>query len=471
MEPKKKNSNMNSRPPIVTVLGHVDHGKTTLLDKIRNTAVASREAGGITQGIGASVVMTKNGKTITFIDTPGHAAFSNMRSRGAKIADIAILVISATDGVMPQTKEALEYILQANLPYIVAANKIDLPSADIEIVKSALEKEGVLIEGSGGDIPVIPISGKTGQGLDELLEMLILMTELHEISGTKDDPTESFVIESGKDKRGSFASVVVKNGCIAVGDDLVSEDGEMKVRGIFDYQAKNINEIVPGYPGQIIGFAKTPSVGSRLWKKNEKGAVVAKVSAKSMIAKLNEGEVGVFIKAQNAGSLEAVLANLPKKAIIMGSGVGDVTDSDIFMAKSTGADVYAFDSKTPSLVAKLADTEGVKIFEYKIIYELFEDIQKKIDGGAKIELGRAEIVASFPFDNKKVAGSKVVSGKITKNDKLILMRGDKEIGKVKVISLKKNKIDVPEVRQGEEFGIIFVPQLDFTIGDVIISLQ
>lgn len=471
MVAQKKNLNMNQRPPVVAVLGHVDHGKTTLLDKIRNTSVAAREAGGITQGIGASLVKTKTGNIITFIDTPGHAAFANMRARGAKIADIAILVVSTTDGVMPQTKEALEYILEAKIPFIVAANKIDLPSADIEMVKTAIEKEGVLIEGRGGDVPVMPVSGKTGQGLEELLEMIILLAQLHEVSGAPHFPLESFVIESGKDKRGSYASIVVKNGKVAVGDVLISEDGETKVRGIFDDQLKGVREIEPGYAGQIIGFTKVPSVGSPIWKKSEAGAVLAKSEEKAVVAKLEAEDVGVFIKAANAGALEAVIANLPKKTVVLGSGIGDIVDSDVFMAKSMGADIYAFESKTSGNVSKLADNEGVKIFEYKIIYELFEDIEKKIEGGLTVELGRAVVVASFPFDSKKVAGSKVISGRITKNDKLTLMRGDKEVGKVKVISLKKNRVDVAEVRQGEEFGVIFVPQLDFTIGDVIISLQ
>jgi len=461
---------VKQRTPIVTVLGHVDHGKTTLLDKIRNTNVASREAGGITQGIGASVIKAKGGD-ITFIDTPGHAAFSNMRSRGAAIADIAILVVSATDGVMPQTKEALEYILAAKIPFIVAATKMDLQSADIELVRSGLEKEGILLEGKGGDIPVVGVSAKTGEGIAALLEMIQLVFEMNEVKSDENSILEAYVFESGKDKRGAFASVVVKNGKISVGDDVVTEDEELKIRGIFDENNKSVSVVMPGYPGLIIGFSKVPKAGTPVWKRSEKGVEVVKKEVHAVVEKVSDDEIAVIIKAQNDGALEAVIANLPEKVVVVGRSVGDVNDSDVFLAKSMNADIYCFESKVPVPSRKLAEMEGVKIYSYGIIYELFESLEERLKKGLVVEAGRAEIVAVFPFNNKKIAGSKVISGKIAKGDSLILKRGDREVGKVKAISLKKNKVDVAEVGQGEEFGVIFIPQLDFTIGDAIISLQ
>ena len=468
---KLQNTAVKSRTPIVTVLGHVDHGKTTLLDKIRNTTVASREAGGITQGIGASTVKTKKGSDITFIDTPGHAAFSNMRSRGAAIADIAILVVSATDGVMPQTKEALEFILAAKTPFIVAATKMDLQSADIELVKTGMEKEGVLLEGKGGDVPVVPVSARSGDGIDALLEMIHLVWDMNEIKANENAVLEAYVFESGKDKRGAYASIVVKNGKLSVGDEIITEDEELKVRGIFDENNKSVKEVLPGYPGQVIGFSKVPGAGTPVWKKSEKGSEVIKKEEREMVAKLVDDEIAVILKAQNDGALEAVVANLPKKVVVVGKSVGEVNDSDVFLAKSMGADIYCFESRVPALSRKLAEMESVKIYTFGIIYELFEALEEKLKKGQVVEIGRAEIVAVFPFNNKKIAGSKVISGKITKGDNLILKRGDNEIGKVKAISLKKNKVDVGQVKQGEEFGVIFVPQLDFTMGDVIISLQ
>jgi translation initiation factor IF-2 len=469
MDKSEKTEVNNLRPPIVAVLGHVDHGKTTLLDAIRKTSVTEREAGGITQSIGASVVATKDGKKITFIDTPGHAAFKNMRKFGAKAADIAILVVAAEEGVKPQTKEALEYILDAGIPYIVAATKVDLPSASIEILQGQLEKEGVMFEGKGGDTPLIGLSARKGEGIENLLEMIALVAEVNGIKGREDAELEAFVIETSKDKRGPLVSVIVRNGTLRVGDEIVTQTVSAKVRGLIDDKGKAIKSVYPGEPAQIMGFNKFPDVGSVVWHSNDAKQAIAVKQEKPIYRKAKEGEVLVIVKAGNTGALEAIVSNLPKEAITVSTGVGEVNQSDVFLAKSTKSTIFAFESKVPPYVSKLADTEGVKIFSYSIIYELFEKLEKIIKEGIVEIRGEAQILAEFPYSNTRVAGSKVAKGNITKSDSITIMRGDKMIGKARVISIRKQKQEVNQVGQGEECGIIFAPQLDFEIGDTIVS--
>ena len=284
---------MKLRPPIVTVLGHVDHGKTTLLDAIRKTSVVKKEAGGITQSIGASVVTTKAGlpaqvgKKITFIDTPGHAAFSSMRSRGAKVADIAILVVAANDGVKPQTREALKHILEAKIAYIVAITKIDLASAKIESARSGLEKIGVSFEGSGGQVPLVLVSGKTSQGVEELLEMINLVAEVNEVKGDSEGALEAVVIEVSKDRKGPLASVVVRNGTLKVTSEIAAGGETGKGRGIFDDRGKTVKQVLPGYPGQILGFSQLPPVGAKVTALGDKEVVEKKEKKKRFSRLLN----------------------------------------------------------------------------------------------------------------------------------------------------------------------------------------
>jgi len=458
------------RPPIVTVLGHVDHGKTTLLDALRKTSVARKEAGGITQSIGASVVTTKEGKKITFIDTPGHAAFAEMRSRGAKLADIALLVVAVDDGVKPQTLEALKYIKEAKIPFIVVISKIDISSA-IEPVKGQLEKEGVLFEGRGGDTPVIALSAKTKKGIDELIEMIILVSEVNEIKADEKGALEAVVIETGKDSRGPLASVVVREGTLSVRDEISMDGIECKVRGLFDYEGKSIKKALPGEPVLILGLKELPPVGAKVTslKNGEVKKEITKRDLKS--SSVEEGEVGVVFKAKSAGALEALLANLPEKVVVVNSGVGAVNESDVFFAKSAEAYIFAYEVKVPSAVKKLAETEGVKIESFDIIYKLFERLQELVQEGQIKILGKAKIVASFPFNDQKVAGCKVLSGRIADKDTMLLMREDKEVGELRVVSLKKERKTIKEAKEGEEFGVIFKPQLDFEKGDVLVSFR
>jgi translation initiation factor IF-2 len=469
---EKDKNQLNRRPPIVVVLGHVDHGKTSLLDAIRKTNVTAGEVGGITQSIGASVVETKNGGKITFIDTPGHAAFGKMRSRGANVADIAILVVAQDDGVQPQTKEAIEIIKAAGIPFVVAGTKSDIAGVNAEVVKGQLEKEGIFFEGRGGQIPFISISAKTSSGLTELLEMLILMSEVAELKNDLTGDLEAVVIESGKDKMGPVATVVVRSGTIKVGEIIFTEEAECKVRALFDDKGKSIKEVLPGFPAKVFGFTGSPPVGSSVNRQSHE-AIKEAVKAKGVfdLRRLKDDEIPLILKAGNIGSLEAIIASLPPKIVIVDSGVGDVTSSDVINAKTGNAYIFAFESKMPNDIVKLAEAEKIKVERFEIIYELLQRLEEILKKGRVEIVGRAEVLASFPFNNKKVAGCKVLDGRITKGDFLVLIRDAKEIGKSKAISLKKQKLDVGSVGQSEEFGLITDPQLDFAIGDVIVSVR
>jgi translation initiation factor IF-2 len=468
---KNKDSGEILRPPIVTLLGHVDHGKTTLLDAIRNTRIASKEAGGITQSTGASVVKTHEGKEITFIDTPGHAAFEKMRSRGATVADMSILVVAADDGVKPQTKEAIKHIKDAKTPYLVAFTKVDLETSDVEKAKRELEQEEVLFEGRGGNVPFVQVSAKKGKGLNELLETISLLWEVSD-KPDKKDKLEAVVIETGKDKRGSTISVVVRQGRVEVGDEVVAEGIEAKVRGLFDHKGKSVRKIVSGYPTLILGFKELPPVGAVVLEKTD---VINKKTEKTKRERreVKEGELPVVIKANSQGSLEAVISNLPKDAVLIESGVGDVTKNDIFMAKSStpNASIFVFESKVPTQVERLADVEGIAIETFDIIYKLFERLEELIKEGKEKIKGIAQIEKSFPYNNKLVAGCRIKRGVVEKGDSVVLISDGEEKGRVRIISIRKQKDEVTSVKDGEECGILFKPQLDFGKGDMLVSVS
>ena len=468
---RKKHQLENLRPPIVTILGHVDHGKTTLLDAIRKTNFVAKEAGGITQSTGTSQVATKEGKKITFIDTPGHAAFAKMRSRGAKVADIAVLVVSLDRGVKPQTKEALSCIKEEAIPYIVVFSKSDLTSADIKKVQGQLESEGVSFEGAGGDVPKVKVSAKTGTGIDNLIELISLVAEVNEIKGDSAGELEAVVVETSKDKKGPLATIVVRNGTVGVGDEIVADNKSARVRGIFDHKDKPTRQLYPGDPGSILGFKELPAVGTKIQSDSGK-EIKLEVKKSRVVLEKAEDRIPVVIKTQNAGSLEDLLGNLPEEIQVILSGVGDVNESDVFMAKSSHpARIFVFEAKVSTSVKRLADTEGVKIERFEVIYELFDKLEELIEQGKEKILGEAEIITEFPYDNKKVAGCKVAKGRIDRSDKLTLVRGDEELGSIKVVSMKKQKQDVSVAKEGEEFGLIFSPQLDFKAGDMILSVR
>lgn len=460
--------NKNLRPPIVTVVGHVDHGKTSLLDTIRKTSVTKREAGGITQSIGATTVLTKEGKNITFIDTPGHALFANMRSRGVTLADICILVVAADDGVQPQTKEAIGLLQASGVPFVTAITKIDLPTSNVETALQSLEKEGVFFEKRGGDTPYVEVSSKTGTGIDELMDLIGLLSEVHEINGEKDAKLDGFVIETVKDKRGMMVSVVVKNGSIKVGSTIFANTLSAKVKGIFNENQKQVKEILPGFAGQILGFSELPETGSLI---SSDPQTVKEILSVNKNKNLDDTKLKIFVKAKTAGSMEALINNIPEGVQVVGSGVGDLTESDIFFAKAGNLPIYLFEAKYPNTIRKLAETEGIKIERFEIVYDLLETLKKILEDGREIILGKAQIQASFPFNGKKVAGSKIISGTIKVGTNVKLIRNEKEIGKVRITSIRKQKDEVTSVSQGEECGILFAPQLDFQPSDVLLSVN
>lgn len=455
------------RPPIVVVVGHVDHGKTSLLDAIRKTAVTKREAGGITQSIGATVAETKNGK-ITFIDTPGHALFTKMRSRGVEIADVAILVVAADDGVQPQTKEAIQILRESNTTFIVALTKVDLATASIETTLGQLEKEGIYFEKRGGDTSWVAVSSKTGQGVDELLELISLVFEVKGVGGNMSNELEGFVIETARDKRGLLVSVVVRSGNIKVGDIIFAGSIKAKIKGLFDSNLKSVKVVVAGYPAQILGFEELPSVGSSVASQSLKTEIQERKQEKK---EGSEAKVKIFVKARTVGSLEALLSNIPEDIYVVGSGVGDLTESDVFYSKAGGAIIFLFESKFSSQVRKLTEMEGLKIERFDVVYAFLDRLKELSEKGHEIIVGKAQILAIFPFDGKRVAGSKILQGVITKTQNTKIFRGEKEIGRVRIISIKKQKEEINEAKQGEECGILFAPQLDFQVGDVLVSVD
>jgi len=456
------------RPPVVTVLGHVDHGKTTLLDVIRATNVQSREAGGITQRIGASVVKTKNNQEIVFIDTPGHAAFAKMRSCGANACDLAVLVVASDDGVKPQTRESIKYIKEAQIPFLVAFTKIDLPSARVEVVKKQLAEEGVYLEGLGGDVPFVSVSARNKVGIDDLLELILLLAGVSNLEGLPDEKLKAVVIETAKTKAGLTVSAIVKQGILRVKDEVYVGTVKAKIRGLIDAFGKSVNEILPGYPALILGFEELPPVGGVITDTPETNIKSKENPQLKEESAASDFKVSLIIKAESQGVLEAILGGIKPEVRIVDFGIGEVTKNDVLMAKTTGSLIFTFGVKVASEIKKLAESEGVRIEEFDIIYKLFERLDELVSGLEIKEIAKAEILTEFPFDGKRVAGCRMIVGEINIKDKLILKRGERVLGEVKIISLKKQKQAISKVGQGEEFGILFMPQFDFKVGDMLV---
>lgn len=451
---------MQPRPPIVVVLGHVDHGKTTLLDAIRSTDVASREYGGITQSIGAYQV-TIDSKKLTFIDTPGHEAFSQMRSRGAKVADIAILVVSANDSVMPQTAESIKIIQDAGIPYIVAINKIDLPEANIDKVIQDLLRHNVLLENYGGEVPFLKVSAKKREGVKELLDLIQLIAEMNEVSGDPDAPLEFAVIESRLDKnRGPVATLVIRNGTLKVSQEITIDAQKSKVRSLIDYLGKNVLEAGPGTPIEVVGLNKIPPVG----------ATTSDSEPKTQI-KTEDGALNLILKADTLGSLEAILATIPPNVNLLQSSTGEINEAEVLLARSTKAIILGFNTKASPAALKLAQIEKVLVRTYKIIYELLDELKDAAAGMLVPEvteeiLGNGEIIAEFPFEKLKIVGTKVIDGRVAKGD--LVKIGDQ---KSRIKSLRVGKDEINKVEKGKECGILLDPQIDFRPGDAIIAYR
>ena len=479
---------MKSRPPIVVILGHVDHGKTTLLDYIRKSRITNKEHGGITQRIGAYEIETniKGYETnkITFIDTPGHEAFSKLRARGANIADIAILVIDAKDSVKPQTIECISHIKSSNIPFIVALNKIDLPDINLEKVKNDLLKHEVVIEDKGGKIPVLTISAKTGKGINELLESILLVSSDLKLEYDVNASSESYIIETKKDKRGIVASVVIKNGKLAIGDTIYSKENKAKIRSMINDVGRQLKEVIPSTPFEMLGFNELPAVGSKITNKQEvfKEKEENKYQEKEINMdellgkdKKKEKKLSLIIKADSLGSLDTIVSSLKSNSnieIVLGS-VGNINKSDVFLAKTTKSIIIGFASNYSFEIGELAKQEKIIIKSYNIIYELLEELNevakviREKEQSEKNLKGEAKVLANFIIEGEKVYGIKVLKGKINLNDELQIYRQNNLLGKAKLISLKQRAKSVKEVKKDQEAGILTNPQLDFRVGDVV----
>jgi translation initiation factor IF-2 len=490
---KKQAVEISSRPPVVAVLGHVDHGKTSLLDYIRHAHVAEKEFGGITQHIGAYQTKVKNKdeeRNITFIDTPGHEAFAKMRSRGATAADIAILVVAADDSVKPQTIDSIRQIQDAKTPIIVAINKMDLEGANVQKVKQDLAKYGVQVEGFGGDVPWIGVSAKTGAGIPELLDLIVLVWDMLEKEPIQDIFSGN-VIETKVDKgKGIVASVIVKHGILKPGVKLYQEDMFLgKVRGMFDEYGQQVKEALPGKPVALLGFDTMPTIGAVLSEiptsQSSVGASNQSVLQNQMkkpflpdflkpIAEQEEEKLIIILKTDTAGSMEAIKAAFPEKIQIVSEGYGDINEADILSARSNKAFVVGFNVQCKGSAAKLADTEKVVYRTYTIIYELLDEMADVVAGMKEVisgerEMGQGDILASFPFDGMQVAGTRVTQGRLAKGDLVKIIRGEEEIGRAKIKSLRQGKLEVTKVESGNECGVLFDKTLAFQVKDAIIS--
>ena len=493
MTKKKIETKTSTRPPIVAVLGHVDHGKTTLLDSIRKTTVAAHEHGGITQHIGAYQVEVGHERhLITFIDTPGHEAFAKMRSRGAQVADIALLVVAADDGVMPQTKESIEQIRDSGAQMIVVINKIDMPGVIIEKVKADLAKNGVQVEGFGGDVPVALVSAKSGKGVAELLDLISLVAQIRGLDFEPAASIEAVVIETRVDKgKGLVATLIVKKGTLKFGDLLFEGSKQVaRVRAMFDEHGKGVSVAGPARPVEVLGFTSLPSVGSILrtdvlleQKPNAipQAAQTVPLSAENLpdwlkpVSEQEGAKLNIILKADTAGSMEAILAALNKKIKIVHSGIGDVGDADVLMAKSSKAFIVGFNVKCPASVEKLAQTEKVIFRIYTIIYELLDELTEVVSGMKEVlaeerELGKGTIIAEFPFEKSRIAGTRIIAGRLARGDSVKIMRGEEEVGRAKIKTIRKGKNDVTKVEEGIECGVLFDKKVDFTLQDAIIAV-
>ncbi len=491
---------LTNRPPVITILGHVDHGKTLLLDTIRKSNVILGESGGITQHIGAYQVKVK-GHKLTFLDTPGHAAFTALRARGAQVTDIAILVVAADEGVKPQTIEALSHAKAANVPIMVAMNKMDKPDANPDMVKQQLSDHGLLPEEWGGKTVYVPISAKSKQGIDELLDMIILLADMQELKAVMTGAAKAVVIESRLSrKKGPIATVLVKTGCLKVGDHFVIDAAMGKVRALLDDLGQKIDEATPGTPVEVLGISEVPAPGSILEvMSNEREARtvvedraleqeqnVSKnlkaVSLETLSQQIEDGEVlklNLIVKADVNGSLEGILHSLAQiqtndvAVNIIHSATGPINENDIMLAKASSAIVVGFHLTITPEAQKLAESESVEVKLYSIIYEIVDDVRKVVEGMFKpefeeVEVGKAEIRELFKFSKVGIiAGCFVHTGKITRNAQAKVIRGKDEIFRGKVTSLKRFSEDAREVAANFECGIVMDGFVDFEKGDVV----
>ncbi len=503
------------RPPVVVVLGHVDHGKSSLLEAIKDFSaeggpasgwnITSNESGGITQHIGAyeveveskeaaSAKATASQRKITFIDTPGHEAFSAMRTRGASVADIALLVVDAAQTVQPQTKEAIMAIKKAEIPMIVVLNKVDLPTADPEKIKRELAKIDILVESMGGTIPSVEVSAREKTGIDELLEMILLVSELQELTGDLKVPAEGLVIESYMDSlKGPIATVIVEKGTLHAKDIIATDLALAKIKHLRDFAGKEITQVLPSQPAVVLGFEKVPGVGEKFKSyKTEKEAAIhlkAEVSKREINTTVLEmvGDkkvVNVILKGDVFGSIEAIegmLKNLPQDQVvlrILKVEVGDINETDVKLAEYSKAIIIGFRVKiTPGVMQILSKdaTKRVRIKTFDIIYELIQEIRNGMEKSLEAETVRKDIgkikalIIFFAEKNRQIVGGKITEGEIKKGLKLDVMRGTEKVGGGRIINLQRDKKDMDLLKKGDECGILFEGNVKVEAQDILVA--
>ncbi len=491
---------LQTRAPIVTVMGHVDHGKTSLLDAIRTTEVAAGERGGITQHIGASDVTTKDGRRIVFLDTPGHEAFTAMRARGARVTDVAVVVVAADDGVMPQTLEAIHHARAAKVPIIIALNKIDKPDANPDRVKTELSEANVIVEEYGGDTPLVEVSAKARLGLDELLDMILLVADLQELKANPKRPAIGTIVEAQLDKgRGPVATAIVQTGTLRVGDVIVVGETHGKVRALEDEAGKRVTKAGPSTPVVVIGLSEVPEAGDILRVVADEKEARATVEARKTAAAAKAGdgsgratledlyrqiqagqakELRIILKADVSGSLGAITHALDQLSTedvrlnVLHEGAGDITDNDIMLATASDAIVVGFNTKITETARRAAETEGVDVRTYDIIYKLTDDIDAALKGLLEPEIvevveGRAEVRQIFKVGkNTVIAGCFVTDGRIVRGGARV-WRSGKVIATDRIESLRRFRDDVREVEKNFECGIGLANFHDLAEGDVI----
>ena len=499
---KDRERDLKPRPPVVTVMGHVDHGKTSLLDSIKKTHVTQSEAGGITQHIGAYTV-NLSGKKITFLDTPGHEAFTSMRLRGAQTTDIAVLVVAADDGVMPQTIEAISHARSADVPIIVAITKIDKPEGNPERVKQELMNENLVPEEWGGDTIVVGVSSKSGEGIDELLEMILLVAEMRELKANPNRRAIGTIIEANLDKaKGPMATILIKNGTLRFGDAIVSGTCSGRIRAMEDDKGKKVKKAGPSMPVVILGLNDVPNAGDTIYAVNDDKTAKAiadknteisrekrlsqttKISLDNLFEKISEEDVkelNIVVKGDVKGSVEALNQSLLKlsteevKISVIHSGVGGINESDVTLASASNAIVIGFNVRPNINAIELAKTEDVEIRTYRVIYEIINDIEQAAKGMLDPDiveeiLGRCEIRQTFKLpNNQMVAGVYVLSGKILRNSKVKVLRDDVVIHEGDIASLKRFKDDAKELATGFEGGLVVDGFNDIKEGDLLES--
>ena len=479
-----------ARPPIIAVMGHIDHGKSSLLDYIRKANVVAGEAGGITQHVSAYIAL-HNDRAITFLDTPGHEAFKALRARGAAAADIAILVVAADEGVMPQTLDALAAIKDAGIPFIVAITKIDKNNADIERTKTSLLEHSIFLEGIGGDIAYMPISSKTGEGVPELLDLVLLATDIAEITADPETPAEGFVLESTQDpKRGASATLIIKDGSLETGNFVVAGNAYAPIRFIEDFRGTRVERALPSEPVHISGFSTLPPSGAlfSMVKSKKEAEALAKINAEELLAPTEqfataEGitELPLVVKADVAGSVDAIIHELSKithergALRIIASGVGSVSENDVKTALASGGIIIAFNVGTDAIASELALRNQIVILPFSIIYELSEKItellKKHVPAVAvERELGKATVLKVFSINGKKqVFGAHFISGIFAIGNQIKIVRGEGEIARGRITNLQQARADIKEIKTEGDFGIEIEAREHINPSDKIIA--